>query len=41
VSEPGISEAVGRVGYDLDLAARTIIASHLPGEFADFLRTGG
>jgi len=30
-----------RVEYDVDAAARAIIASDLPDEFADFLRTGG
>ena len=30
-----------RVAYDVELAARTIIESALPNEFADFLRRGG
>ena len=30
-----------RVEYDIDAAARAIIASELPDEFASFLRTGG
>lgn len=30
-----------RVEYDIEEAARAIIASELPDEFADFLRTGG
>ena len=30
-----------RVEYDVEEAARAIIASELPDEFADFLRTGG
>jgi hypothetical protein len=30
-----------RVEYDVEQAARAIVASELPYEFADFLRTGG
>jgi diadenosine tetraphosphatase ApaH/serine/threonine PP2A family protein phosphatase len=30
-----------RVAYDVEAAARAIIASELPDEFADYLRTGG
>jgi predicted phosphodiesterase len=30
-----------RVEYDVEAAARAILASELPDEFADFLRTGG
>ena len=32
---------VHRVGYDVETAAQAIIASGLPSDFADFLRTGG
>jgi diadenosine tetraphosphatase ApaH/serine/threonine PP2A family protein phosphatase len=30
-----------RVEYDVEAAARAIVASELPDEFADYLRTGG
>ena len=30
-----------RLAYDVELAARKIMESALPNEFADFLRTGG
>jgi len=30
-----------RIEYDVEEAARAILASELPDEFADFLRTGG
>ena len=30
-----------RVDYDLERAAKAIVASSLPDDFADYLRTGG
>ena len=30
-----------RVAYDVEAAARAILASELPDEFAEYLRTGG
>jgi diadenosine tetraphosphatase ApaH/serine/threonine PP2A family protein phosphatase len=30
-----------RVAYDVEAAARGVVAAGLPEEFADFLRTGG
>lgn len=41
VAESGMSVEFTRVQYDIEEAARAIIASELPDEFADFLRTGG
>jgi predicted phosphodiesterase len=41
VNESGVAVEFERVEYDLEEAARGILASELPGEFADFLRTGG
>jgi predicted phosphodiesterase len=38
--EGGATEFV-RVEYDVEAAARAIVESELPNEFADFLRTGG
>ena len=41
VTEDAISPALARVEYDVESAARAIIASDLPNDFADFLRSGG
>lgn len=41
VSSAGTSVEFCRVEYDVDKAADAILASTLPGEFADFLRSGG
>jgi predicted phosphodiesterase len=41
VAESGIQVQFVRVAYDVEQAARAIIASDLPDEFAEFLRTGG
>jgi predicted phosphodiesterase len=41
VSEGGLAVDFVRVDYDVEAAARGILASELPSEFADFLRTGG
>ena len=41
VAEVGMRVEFVRVEYDIEQAARAIIASDLPDEFADFLRTGG
>lgn len=41
VNESGIAVVFERVEYDVEEAARAIVASELPDEFADFLRTGG
>jgi predicted phosphodiesterase len=41
VNESGVAVEFQRVAYDVEEAARGILASELPGEFADFLRTGG
>jgi predicted phosphodiesterase len=41
VTESGVDVEFVRVEYDVDEAARAIVASELPDEFADFLRTGG
>ena len=41
VAEVGMRVEFVRVEYDVEEAARGIIASELPDEFADFLRTGG
>ena len=41
VTEHGVGVEFVRVEYDVEHAARAISASGLPGEFADFLRTGG
>lgn len=40
-SAGGIDVEFIRVDYDVDEAARAIIASDLPDDFADYLRTGG
>lgn len=41
VTESGVEVEFVRVQYDVEEAARGILASDLPDEFADFLRTGG
>ncbi len=41
VGTDGVKVDFVRVEYDVEEAARGILASGLPGEFADFLRTGG
>ncbi len=41
VTGAGIDVEFVRVPYDVEAAAAAILKSDLPGEFADFLRTGG
>jgi predicted phosphodiesterase len=41
VNESGVAAEFERVEYDVEEATRGILASDLPNEFADFLRTGG
>jgi predicted phosphodiesterase len=41
LSEAGVDVEFVRVDYDIEAAARAIIASDLPDELAEFLRTGG
>ena len=41
VTEHAVSVEFVRIVYDVEAAAGAIIASELPDEFADFLRTGG
>ncbi len=41
VTDEGVSVDFKRVEYDVELAAAAVLASDLPHEFADFLRTGG
>jgi predicted phosphodiesterase len=41
VTEQGVDVSFIRVDYDIDAAARGIIESTLPSEFADYLRSGG
>lgn len=41
VTEAGVSVELVRIAYDVEAAARGIIASTLPDDFADYLRTGG
>ncbi|MDB4908683.1 MAG: hypothetical protein JWO05_3467 [Gemmatimonadetes bacterium] len=41
VREGGVSVEFLRVDYDVEAAAQAILASSLPGEFAEYLRTGG
>ncbi len=41
VAEDRVAVEFVRVAYDVEEAARAIVASTLPNEFADFLRTGG
>ena len=37
----GIAAEIVRVEYDVEIAAKGVVDGGLPGEFADFLRTGG
>ena len=41
VTHSGIAVEFVRIGYDVEETARAILASELPDEFADFLRSGG
>jgi predicted phosphodiesterase len=41
VNESGVAVEFIRVAYDVEEAARGILASELPDEFAEFLRSGG
>lgn len=41
VNERGVTAEFQRVAYDIEAAARGILASDLPNEFAEFLRAGG
>ncbi len=41
VSETSVDVDFVRIEYDVEVAARGIVASTLPAEFAEFLRTGG
>jgi predicted phosphodiesterase len=41
VAKQGIRVEFARVEYDVEMAARAIVASELPDEFAEFLRAGG
>jgi predicted phosphodiesterase len=41
VNESGVAVEFIRVAYDVEEAARGILASELPNDFADFLRSGG
>jgi predicted phosphodiesterase len=41
VEEGEVNVEFVRIAYDIDEAARAIIESTLPGEFAEYLRTGG
>jgi predicted phosphodiesterase len=41
VEENDVKAEFVRVGYDVDAAAKGILASTLPEEFAEYLRTGG
>ena len=40
-AEAGVRVEIVRVAYDVEVAARAIVASTLPEEFAHYLRTGG
>ncbi|MHB1096776.1 MAG: metallophosphoesterase family protein [Gemmatimonadaceae bacterium] len=40
-ADAGVRVEIVRVTYDVEAAARAIVASTLPDEFADYLRTGG
>ena len=40
-ADPGVSVEFVRVEYDVERAARSIVESDLPNDFADYLRTGG
>jgi predicted phosphodiesterase len=41
VSESGVNVEFRRVAYDVECAATSILASTLPSEFAEYLRSGG
>ena len=41
VNESGIAVEFNRVAYDVEAAARAIVASTLPDDFAEYLRHGG
>jgi predicted phosphodiesterase len=41
VSQSGVDVEFVRVEYDVEAATRAIVASELPDDFADYLRTGG
>jgi predicted phosphodiesterase len=41
VNESGVAVELIRVAYDVEEAARGIVASELPNDFAELLRTGG
>jgi predicted phosphodiesterase len=41
VDEPGVTVEFPRVAYDIDRAAKGILDSDLPDDFAEYLRTGG
>jgi predicted phosphodiesterase len=41
IDADGVRAEIVRVAYDAERAAQGILASSLPAEFADFLRTGG
>lgn len=41
VDHDGTRAEIVRVAYDIERAARAILASDLPDDFADYLRTGG
>lgn len=41
VVERTVAVEIVRVAYDVDAAARAVVAAGLPDEFAEFLRTGG
>jgi hypothetical protein len=40
-TEPRVSVEFVRVEYDVERAARAILESSLPGDFAEYLRRGG
>jgi diadenosine tetraphosphatase ApaH/serine/threonine PP2A family protein phosphatase len=41
VTAAGVGVEFVRVEYDVEVAARAILRSDLPADFADYLRTGG
>jgi predicted phosphodiesterase len=41
VAAESVAVSFVRVAYDIEAAARGVIDAGLPGEFAEFLRTGG
>jgi hypothetical protein len=41
MSDDTVDVELVRVAYDVERAARAILASELPDDFADYLRTGG